>query len=313
MKARELRALQNDIANALAGYSDITAFGIGEKFSNDEPTGSYAVVVYVEDKSNPGGQLIPPMLRLSGQDVLTDVRTAPRSDFMLANTSLDGSDLLIASHVGRVGTLGLVATEDGGPGRVFGITNAHVVSRPNEDHTGDAIEAVVNGISQVIGEVAFQSSYRAGNVNTVDLALIALNQTGRALARSFVIQNIDGVVVGSGSLSFSRFGGALREHKYGASRNQARDVVKCTQPSELSSVVLNDQNGASIGFGRAFVLRAGNPGVHAGHSGALLVRQKADGKLIGAGLLAGGRGSTAVAFSFTDIISELAAAGISLG
>ena len=285
----------------------------GKNSPKTEPTGTYAVVVYVEDKSSPTGKLIPPALRLGGRDVPTDVRTAPRSDFQFANAALDGSDLLIASSVGRVGTLGLVAAEDGGQGRVFGITNAHVVSRPNEDHTGDVIEAVVDGQRQAIGQVAYQSTYRAGNANTVDLALIALNETGRALARHHVIQNIDGTVVGAGSLSFSRFGGAFREHKYGASTNQRRDVVRCAQPTEHSSIILTDQNGSRLGFGRAFVLHAGSPGVRAGHSGALLVRRQANDELIGTGLLAGGRGSTAVAFSFTEINAELASAGIRLG
>ncbi len=63
-------------------------------------------------------------------------------------------------------------------------------------------------------------------------------------------------------------------------------------------------------FGRAFILTAGSPGVKAGHSGSLLVRQRVNGDLIAAGIVAGGRRDIAFAFSIGDVVSELASAGI---
>ena len=311
MKATEIRALLAAAQARLQGHPDVTAVGIGEKFTDGKPASTYAIIVSVEDKGRPVGDPIPKHLLLKGWKVATDIRTASRKDFIAGNGALDGSDLLIASTVGRVGTLGFVATEAGG-GRFFGMTNAHVVSRPNEDHTGDAIMANASGTPEVIGHVAYQSSYRTGVANTVDLAMIELNAVGRALARTFAIQTFNGLVTGSDGLSFSRFGGALRAHKYGGSTSLSRDVVGLSQPAEHSAVDLTDQSGVHLRFGRSFVLSATSPGVQAGHSGALLVREMTNGNMVATGLLAGGRGTTALAFSTTEINAELRTAGIQL-
>lgn len=311
MRAAELRALLIAAQAKFQGHPDVTAVGIGEKFTDGEPAGTYAIIISVEDKGRPAGDPIPKYLVLKGRRVATDIRTASRQDFIAGNGALDGSDLLIASAVGRFGTLGFVATDAAGV-RLFGMTNAHVVSRPNEDHTGDAVMAKARGTPEIIGHVAYQASYRTSVANTVDLAMIELNALGRALARTFAIQTFNGLVKGSDGLSFSRFGGALRVHKYGGSTSLSRDVVSLSQPAEHSAVEITDPSGVRLRFGRSFVLSATSPGVQAGHSGALLVREMTNGNLVATGLLAGGRGTTALAFSTTEINAELRTAGIQL-
>ncbi len=313
MRAAQLRAILPQAETLLDGHPDVTSVGIGEKFSQGRPAGGYALVVSVRKKGRPTGSQIPGTIHIGAMSVPTDVRETPRAAFGVANSDLDGSDLLISSSVGRFGTLGLVAPELGGVGRIFGITCAHVVSAPDENHINDTVEAVVNGVTRKIGHVAYQSSFKSGQVNSVDLALVELNARGVRLAKAHVIQVFSGVVKESGSLAFSRHAGALRPHAYGGSTLTSRDEVDCQAFVEHRRLDIVDRpTGKTIRFGRAYQLAAGAPGVMAGHSGAIVVRRRMDGNLVAAGLLAAGEDGAGFAFSWSDIHAELERAGIAL-
>ncbi|MEM9148136.1 MAG: hypothetical protein AAGC57_18355 [Pseudomonadota bacterium] len=313
MKAQHLRRRLPTAEAALRIHPDVTMVGIGET-----EAGAYAFVVGMEPRADPGRPL-PPRLIVDDLSVPVLTRPCPADSLRTGdgsdggNTALDGSDLLIAGVVGRTGTLGLVVAEAGGLGRLFGLTNAHVVTEPDRDATGDPIKAHVNGADRNIGTVAYQAPYNTGGGNTIDMALIALNAEGRRLARQHRIQTFPGeTVVGSGGLSFSRFAGARRPHRYGGSTLDSRDVVPLANPVEHAAIDLTDRSGARIRFGRAFTIDAGDGGVRGGHSGALVVRTSTSGGMIAAGLLAGGRGAVAVAFSFRDVLAELDRSGIGL-
>ena len=193
---------------------------------------------------------------------------------------------------------------------MFGITNAHVVSRPNEDHVGDPIDTVIQGRHERIGKVAFQSTYRTGVQNGVDLALVELNDKGIDLAIPNKIQPFAQLVVGSGHLSASKHGGARRIHSYAGSTSSSRDIVNCGKVSEHPEVILRDQGRTPIHFGRTFIFASMSRPVGLGHSGSVVVRHGKSG-LVAAGLLAGGRNSAFV-FSFVDIHKQISRWGLRL-
>lgn len=312
IKATVLRRALGEVREKFIRKKNIHAIGIGEKFQNGEAIGEHAFVFLVNKKDPQAKEQIPPSIRYQGSIIATDVQVVPGSDFQTTNSSLDGSDILIASNVGRAGTLGLVVREDGGSGRTFGITNAHVVSRPNENHVGDIIEAVVNNKRQIIGEVVYQSDYKTDVLNRLDLALIELNQIGKHLAKTHVIQTFKGLVTGSSGLSFSRFGGALRQHAYGGSTQHSRDVVNCAMVSEHPETLILDNGVTPIRFSRTFIFSSVSNPVQSGHSGAVIVRSQNSGELLATGLLAAGGANSAFAFSFTDVLSELESVGFRL-
>lgn len=298
-------------ATTFKNHPDVTSVGVGETYSKGKPTDQLAVVFLVERKGYSKGSILPRQISFEGQILATDVQEVRRKEFATANSHVDGSDLLISSSVRRSGTLGVVVREDGGRNRVFGITNAHVVSRPNENHVGDPIDAVINGVRQSIGKVAFQSDYRTGVQNKVDLALVELNGIGSEMAIPNKIQPFSRFVVGSGHLSASKYGGARRAHTYAGSTLNSRDIVNCGMVSEHPRVILRDKGKTPIHFGRTFVFTSISQSVALGHSGSVLVRDGRDG-LVVAGLLAGGGKNSAFVFSFVDIHKQIAKWGIRL-
>lgn len=302
------RALE-EVKDVYRQHKDVNAIGIGEQHTNGKPTGKLAIIFLVEKKTKQIRSLIPANYQYGTYIIPTDVQITSQADFEVKNNHLDGSDMLVASRVHRFGTLGIVVREAGGSGRVFGITNAHVVSRPNENHVGDPIEAIVNGNRFAIGHVAYQAPYFEGRKNNLDLALVALNSTGINLAETYKIQTFPSMVVGSGQLSASKFGGALKEHSYGGSSQNSRDIVHCGALSEHSEVIIRDGS-TRMHFGKTFIFSSVSQNIKDGHSGSILVRQGSSG-LIAAGILAAGV-SSAFVFSFSDILSELRRAGIEL-
>lgn len=290
--------------SALIGYQGVNAVGIG-----DMRNLGYVVVVEAE-----GVDLdLPPHLTGKGARYPVVVRQTPKSAFHLADGTVDGSDRVIASEIGRFGTLALVFSESSG-NRLFGLTNAHVVTSPDRNSVGHEVSMKLNGTKIVIGHVAYHSAYLRGQVNSVDMALIELNAHGRDAAKTYEIQNIPGTVIGSAGLSFSRFAGAMRPHVYGGSTRNGRSVVPCSDPVEHPSATLLDESGEWMRFGRIFAMRSAGPvGVLPGHSGSLVVRETLTGGLVAAGLLAGGSGPRALVYSMSDIAREIRRAGINLG
>lgn len=315
MKADDLRRRLAKAEEAFADHPDVTAVGIGEKVTAGRHAGTDCFVVFVEDKGQPTGGIVPKEIEIDGITVPIDVRTAPKASFRTSDGFLNGSDRIIAPNANRAGTLAMVVREAGGLGRLFGMTNAHVVARPDTDATGDPISAEIDGATIPIGNVAYQASYRSGGVrNTVDLAMIELNTAASAIAQPYVIETFPGVAVQSTTgLSFSRFSNARKPHQYGGSTDISRDVVGMSNPTEFRAIRLRDSTNAVMRFGRAFSLQAGNAGVQGGHSGALIVRDRSNGAgLLAAGLLAGGAGGIGYAFSFQDILAELRRVSIRL-
>ncbi|MFK7836447.1 MAG: hypothetical protein AB8B60_09520 [Sulfitobacter sp.] len=310
LRADELRKACEATIRDFEGHPDVLSIGIGEVFSGGQPARLHGLIFVVEEKDQAMGPILPRSYTFNGVEIPVDVQCVPKKEFQLKNNFIDGSDLLVSGQVGRQGTLGLVVREAGGQGRTFGITNAHVVTRPSENHMGDPIDAVIGGATRRIGRVAYHSDYQTGRRNRVDLALVALNASGVAQARLHRIQTINGSVKGSGRLSFSRFGGALRTHTYSGSAGLARHVVNCGMLSEHPAVVLED-DGVPMEFGRTFIFSRLSGAVRDGHSGSVLVRQ-GHGGLILDGLLAGGGNRGAFVFSFSDVLADLAAAGIEL-
>lgn len=310
MRAADLRCDVGQVYETLTKQADVHAVGLWDA-PPGAPQPGQALVVEVEEIASASAAGLPEKVILGGHELPVVLRATPKAAFHMADGVLDGSDLLVASGVGRVGTLGLVFAE-AGTGRLFGLTNAHVVTRPDQDHTGDRIAAVVGGSEQEIGHVFYHSPFRTGIPNKVDMALIELNGLGKSLAQEFAIQTFAGKVTGSGGLSFSRFGGAHRPHKYGGSTSTSRDIVQCTGPAEHPFADLLDKSGARMRFGRVFLLSAAGNGVRPGHSGSVIVRETTPGDLLAVGLLAAGHGPAAVAFSMVDVIREIRQLGVVL-
>ncbi|WP_299737244.1 hypothetical protein [uncultured Roseobacter sp.] len=305
--AQDIRGGLAVVHRRLRGQPGVLSVGMGEHPEN----GRYCIVVCLNAAAGAETDKLPEHVAIAGARVPVRTSLLSSEALVLANDVLDGSDLLLASGVGRFGTLGLVM-RDAGTNTLFGITNAHVVTRPDENHVGDRVRAVIGGSEHEIGRVAYHAAYRTAGVNAPDLALIELNATGAAHAAEFRVQTFPGLVVGSGTLSFSRFAGARRPHGYGASTHSARHIVACSDPVEHPLIDLRDSSGHLLRFGRAFTLTASDGGVRPGHSGALIVREKANQDLIAVGLLAGGAGGTAVAFSMADVLREISKTGVVL-
>lgn len=313
MRAAAFKRLLPQAQARFADHPDVTSVALGEIAGDEHDGARYAIVTFVQDLDHRRGPPIPGEITLGDVRVPIDVRHGPAEAFSLANDHVDGSDLLIVGAVGRVGTLGLVVQEATPGNRLLGLTNAHVVTVPDADAVGAPIEARVNGQRIQIGSVLYHAPYRSTSPNTVDLAVIALDAVGTQLAKAHRIQTFpNAVVMGSDGLSFSRFGGAQRPHMYGGSTLGSRDVVSVAAPAERSTITLTDQRGTRMRFGRAFLMSAAGSGVRGGHSGSVVVRKQVNGQLVVTGLLAGGRGRLAVAFSFREVLAELRRAGIAL-
>lgn len=308
MSIAQMRRALAEASTAFANHPDVTLVGIGEKHTGGVNTKDYAIVIYVEKKGQVRGGEIPESLRTKHGTYPTDVLELPYQAITQTNTQLDGADLLIDAASGRSGTLGFVAEEDGGLGRFFGITNAHVVSNTGQDARGANVKANVNGVRKVIGKVSHHTVlHDDGRINKPDVALIELNAVGTDHAAKYQIeawktQPIDGVA----SLSAAPQAGSRLPHEYASKARGVVDVVTGASPFEVTNLpMIARDTGRPILFSRAYHARVIQP-VQGGHSGSALTRLRVSGNSRAlTGLVFGGRGGDLFAFAWRDVAETI--------
>lgn len=304
----DLRRGMKRAADVFADHPDVTLVGIGEKHSDGINTRNYALIVYVEKKGQPRGSAIPKQFD-AGQFVLpTDVIELPTGSMMMTNAQLDGADVLIDAANDRQGTLGFLAFEDGGSNSVFGITNSHVVARTGEDASGRQISAYLNGQRVAIGEVAHNTVlHDDGRLNKPDVALIALNNTGKAFATTYQIEPwANQPIKGVSSLSAAPQAGSRLRHEYASKATGSVSTNFGDSPFEVTNLpMISPDTGQRIYFERAFHTRTAGS-VTAGHSGSAITRLTSNGNArLLAGLVVGGSGRDLFAFAWHDIAATI--------
>ena len=301
---REYRSALRAVKQRLGEHADITAIGIGQKTTDGETGPDYAFVIGVEKKGQAKGKKIAECLKLSMGSFLTDVVEIPdASKSLCGNDSLDGSDLLI-SAVGRSGSLGVIG-KDQPTGRYLGITAAHAVAEPDQILRRSKIKSISGGRRKLIGRVAHLVELSTTSSNRADLALIELDAQGKKMAELEAIDSVTKRIRGIGYLSATTGGGSLRPHFYVARSGSARQIVRCSDFTELRDENFRDDiSGNTISFQRSFSFKT-NRNVVSGHSGSLIIRERADGTLAAVGLLFAGAGWTGYAISWTEMQQEL--------
>lgn len=304
-----LRAGLDEVRAQLADHPDVTMVGIGEKTRDGVSLKRNAIVIGVERKGAPTGAPLPTHISLPGiGEVDTDIIEAPVRSLVLANNRIDGGDLLVTTDLGRTGTLALVVTDTAGI--QYGITNAHVVAQPETSAIGRQVVAVVGGRRLVLGAVSHMRPLSTRRMNAIDLALIRLDPAAAAIALPYAVQAFAGKVQKSAPLSAAPQAGSRLPHRYGSAVAGFMEVVVVRNPVEVPNQPFRDASGQTVVFRRVFSLTASAPGVRSGHSGALVVKDRAEGGLFSCGLVMGGEGPLVYAFSFTDVFREIRELGV---
>lgn len=308
MKIADARARVAFVRKELAKHPDVNAVGLGEKYRGGQSERVYAARIMVERKGRPTGAPLPAQVQTPMGPILTDVVEAPATAFATVNSVLDGADILIDGTRQRSGTLAFVSESENGR---FGITNAHVVTGPNEDARGRSVFARIQGQLTQIGSVAGHSPYRDDIVNRHDVALIRLDSGAEAIG-PYEIEAFQGQTIEKlGRLSASPQGASRRQYTYASKAQGALRRVTLSQVTELTQGinVQDRQSGRTLRFGRVFQLSVISGRVRSGHSGAVLVRALTATDLLAVGILFAGEGNVAFALSWSDIDGALAAFG----
>jgi len=314
MKFSILRDALPAAQQALSDHPDVRAVGIGEKRSKGKNTRKYAIVVFVERKKKNilDRAAIPKSLHLPNGRFLTDVRELPALSFRPTNARIDGSDLIFATEIGQFGTLGVVGKERKGEKRVFGITNAHVVTQHDANGVGAKISAGTPSGLKKIGSVTYHTTLSTSALNTTDVALIKLNSLGIQLARKNAIETVQGKVSQTVPLSATTSAGGQRPHFYVTEEEGVGKVrVPVSVFTELDETYYVDPiTNRKVKFGRAFHCEAGGTGVKEGHSGSVLLRIDQNDDLVATGILFAGRDGDAFVFSWTEIDASFKSFGV---
>lgn len=308
MTLSQLRKAALYIRQQLHDHPDVTAIGIGNRTKDGAMTGQRAVIVHVERKHHPTGAVIPDIIVTPFGAVETDIVEAPAANLKVANSVLDGADIIIGDKAARKGTIAFVLGGVAGGTDRYALTNAHVVTGPGGDATGSTAYTRQPGQPKTrIGVVAGHTSYRRNGINASDVALIDLDPAAEALAAPGSIDPWSGWTVSSfGTLSAADSHGSRDTYLYASTVRNRLDEVECTDVVELPGGVTLDDNGTPVTFGRVFRLTAGPPGVQLGHSGALLVRKPTGGNQLEAvGMLFGGSGSLAFFLGWSQVNASL--------
>lgn len=300
----ELRKLLPAIAEQFREHPDILHVGLGEKQTAGSPTGKTVIVFFVRRKVGKPSNPLPQSLDLSKLDrghpaptmVETDV-IARRIKGHLLN-AIDGADILRSTIRTDFGTLGLVLNTRDGSGRVWGITNAHVVAAPNGT-SRDEVQSNSFPGSPKIGKVFQHSPLKTNDTNTMDLALIDVDE--RFATDPLAVQGTPQRLAGFRSISETVQGGARRRFVY---ISNGRSVF-CKTPRLIQSGTFPHPNGRRLSFGTfyAFDVSRDSPSApQGGDSGSLLLATiGAGGRLFGTGIVFGGGQDLVVAYSWRQI------------
>ncbi|MEC3863156.1 trypsin-like peptidase domain-containing protein [Mesobacterium sp. TK19101] len=309
MRIAEARARTILVRKALADHPDVTAVGVGEKYTGGQCQKYFAARIMVERKGAPHGAPLPPVFHTSAGPIPTDIVEASAQAFATINSVLDGADIVIEGTKRRSGTLAFVTVT---PHGAFGITNAHVVTAPNGDARGRSVFVDIAGKRTQIGSVAGHSPYRDDIINRHDVALIRLDPGGKALALPFTIEAFAGQRIRTiGRLSAAPQAASRFRYTYASKAKGALRRVELSQVTELTQgILIKDRpSGRTLHFSRVFQLSVLSGAVRPGHSGAALVRALTPTDLVAVGILFAGDGNIAFALSWSDIEGALATFG----
>ena len=304
MKVAEARARVELVQQMLGDHPDVNAVGVGEKIRHNETQKHYAAVVFVENKGTPLGRPIPPVMQTDLGPIPKDVVEAPKQSFDVINSVLDGADILIDGADTRRGTLAFVSRSNG---KLFGITNAHVVTGPGGNAVGQSVLAHLNGVRTRIGVVVGHSPFRPDILNRHDVALIQLDPNAEEFAAPYMTEAFPGRAISEiGRLSPAPQSASRRTYYYASKAQDVFNKVRLENVTELSGIFVNDTlSGTQLPFGRCYHLTATEGSIIKGHSGAALVRPTDAGELLVVGVLFAGGGRNAFALSWHDIAGAL--------
>ena len=309
MRIDEARARVALVREALVDHPDVNAVGVGEKYRDGVSQKIYSARVMVEHKGAPRGESLPPVFQTRLGPIVSDVIEAPQSAFCTIGSALDGADIVIDGAMRRNGTLAFVTKTSNG---TFGITNAHVVTEPNENAVGRFVFMDIDGLRTQIGDVAGHSPYRDDIVNQHDVALIRLDPGAETISAPFAIEAFGGQRISViGRLSAAPQGAARRQYTYASKAQGVLRRVVLSQVTELRQGILIEdrQSERRLRFGRAFQLTVESGAVRPGQSGSALVRALNATDLLVVGILFAGEGNIAFALSWSDIDDALASFG----
>jgi hypothetical protein len=137
---RKIGAILQRHQEALLRKSNVIGIGIGEKVSNGQNTGRAALVTFVERKL-PMSELavtdvVPPVIERVTTDVIEIGKPVIHSNTMRLRPAIAG--ISISHFEGTAGTFGCLLRNEG-DGRVYVLSNNHVIANSNNGRFGDSI------------------------------------------------------------------------------------------------------------------------------------------------------------------------------
>lgn len=310
MKLQEARARSTLVQAALKDHPDVNAVGVGEKCRGGVSLKHYAAVVMVERKGHASGdhRLLPQVIQTDLGPMPIDIVETPGSAFHVANNGfIDGGDILLNAFRTEKGTIALVSQKPGQS--ALAVTNAHVITDPNQNAVGASVISIIDGVETRIGSVVGHSPYRTDIVNQHDVALIRLDPGAENISAPFSVEAFPGrAITRVGRLNPAPTLGGRKTYFYASSASGFLEKVTLNNMTELNGFPARD-GPAQLNFARVYRFSVTAGAVKAGHSGAAIVRPTGPGELLLVGILFAGRGNTAFALSWHDLDDALASFG----
>ncbi|PTX53860.1 hypothetical protein C8N43_3903 [Litoreibacter ponti] len=280
--------------------------GLAEKEVAGSRAGILAVVFVVRKKRANPKVCLPSSVELSRFDpalpkesrVATDVVERKMDEALL---TIDGADIIRSEKLLDHGTLGLVLDTRDGSGRVWGITNAHVLAPPEADVRTHQVESNSFSPMRIIGQVFAHSRLKTSRQNTVDLALIDVDE--RLSNAPLAVQGAVQRLAGFRTVSEAMQGGSRRQFSY---RSNGQEVI-CHKPKLLMRKRLRHPDGTPLEFVSFYQLDvspASPDRPRGGHSGSLLLTSIGD-RSYGAGLVFAGSANSVLVYGWSTIRGHL--------